>query len=80
MVCKSPDATLLGRVDELSAAGKTVLAPKVGQAKIGTHLILLEHHEVKVLNPLFPIFSHTFFHGRRTKDIPNVFINKRIPE
>ena len=78
MVCEPPDPTLLGRVDELHVA-KTGLAPIEKRAETVTHLILLEHHEVEMLDPLFSIISHPFFHGRRTKDVPNVFINKCIP-
>lgn len=78
MVGEPPDPTLFGRVDELRVV-RTRLAPMEGQAETETHLVLLEHHEIEMLDPFFPIFSHPFFHGRRTKDVPDVFINKRIP-
>ena len=78
MVCESPDPAFLGGVDELHVA-RPCLALIEHQAAAKTHLVLLKHHKVEVLNPLFPIIPHPFLHGRRTKDIPNVFINKCIP-
>ena len=78
MVGESPDPAFLSRVDELHVACP-FLALEKRRAATGTYLVLLEHHKVEVLNPLFPIIPHPFLHGRRTKDIPDVFINKRVP-
>lgn len=78
VIREPPDAAFLSRVDELQAASNR-LALAIGDTTGETHLILLEHHEIEVFYPLLPILPHPFLHGRRTKDIPDVFINKRVP-
>ena len=76
MVRESSNPALFGRVDELHVALRLALVKKKQTTE--THLVLLKHHKVKMLNPLFPIIPHPFLHGGGTKDIPDIFIDERV--
>jgi hypothetical protein len=44
----------------------------------GPHLILLQHHEIKMLDPLRSIIAHTLLERWRVDDVPHVFIDERV--
>jgi hypothetical protein len=44
-----------------------------------THLVLLQHHKVEMLDALFRVFSHALHKGRIRNDVTDVFVNERIP-
>ena len=44
-----------------------------------SHLILLQHHKVEMLDALFRIFSHTLDKRRIRDDVTNILVNERIP-
>ena len=41
-------------------------------------LILLEHHEIEMLNPLNSIVAHTLLKGGRIDDVADVFVNEGV--
>jgi len=53
------------------------VAPKSDEL---TYLILLQHHEIEVLDSLICVISHSFLEGSWVDDIADVFIDEAIPE
>lgn len=44
-----------------------------------SHLVLLQHHEVEMFDPLSRILSHTFHEGRMTNHVADIFVYKGVP-
>ena len=45
-----------------------------------THLILLQHHEIKMLDPLGCVVPHALLERRIANDITDVLVDESIPE
>ena len=43
-----------------------------------THLILLEHHKVKVLYPLLRVFPHPLFEACWVDNVADILVDERI--
>ena len=52
---------------------------QAGEKDPTTHLVLLQHHKVEMLDALFRVFSHALHEGRIRNDVTDVFVNERIP-
>ena len=76
MIGEAPDAAALRRVDEL---GPSMSDMRPDHRQQATHLVLLQHHEVEVLNALLRVVPHTFLERRRVDHISDVLIDERIP-
>ncbi len=44
-----------------------------------THLVLLQHHKVEMLDALFRIFPHPLDKRRIRNDVANILVNECIP-
>jgi len=46
---------------------------------VDTHLVLLQHHKIKMLDSLLRILPHPLDERRIRNDVTDVFIDERIP-
>ena len=44
-----------------------------------THLVLLQHHEVEVLDAFLPVLPHPLSKGWLAYNIPNILVDETIP-
>lgn len=76
MIGEAPDAAALRRVDELGPSMSDMHPDHRRQA---THLVLLQHHEVEVLDALLRVVAHALLEGRRVDDVPDILVDERVP-
>jgi hypothetical protein len=74
MIREPTDPAALSGIDELRQS-------RLNRHQIGptTHLVLLQHHKIEMLDALFPILPHPLDKCRIRNDVANVFVNERIP-
>lgn len=78
VVGETTDSTTFGCVDELNRPNTSRCARAPNRAV--THLVLLKHHEIKVLNALQRVIPHSLLERRWVDYIPYVLIYEGIPK
>ena len=75
MIGEAPDAAALRRVDEL---GPSMSDMRPDHRQQATHLVLLQHHEVEVLDALLRVVAHALLEGRRVDDVSDILVDERV--
>jgi len=76
-ISQSEYAAALGRVYELNVP-KALLCREQEEVMTNPDLVLLEHHEMDMLNPLSSIVAHTLLEGDRIHDVADVFVDEGV--
>lgn len=74
VISKAPNSTRLCRIDELDGWVRKCRPSRL----VETHLVLLQHHEVKVSYAIFRVIPHTFLERNRIDHIADVLVNESV--